>query len=159
MIWRAFEVVAPQLAELGRKRLERSGPALLGTLRRDGSPRISPIELHIVAGHLLFGVMRSGKRHDLVRDPRCTLHSAVTDPNGSDGEFKVHGRATPVGDPALRDASDSAWWRAYPADAAEVYSMDIESAAFVRWDARRGQLSIEDWTPEGGLREVRRPYP
>ncbi|MCI0583180.1 MAG: pyridoxamine 5'-phosphate oxidase family protein [Chloroflexi bacterium] len=159
MIWRAFEAAAPNLAEVGRKRLERPGLALLGTIRRDGSPRISPIELHIVAGHLLFGVMRSGKRHDLARDPRCTLHSAVTDPDGADGEFKVHGRATLVMDPALRDASDTAWWRAFPADAGDVYSMDLESAALVRWDSRRGQLSIEEWTRDGGLREVRRPYP
>jgi Pyridoxamine 5'-phosphate oxidase len=157
--WRVFEDAAPHLAEVGRERFERLGLALLGTLRHDGSPRISPIEPHIAADHLLFGVMRSAKRHDLEHDARCTLHSLVTDPNGSDGEFTIHGRAILVVDPALRDLPEVAWWRAFPADAATVYSLDVESAAFVRWDMSGGQVSIESWTAAGGVGATRRPYP
>jgi hypothetical protein len=157
--WGAFEAAAPHLAELGRERLERPGIALLGTLRRDGSPRISVIEPHVGGGHLLFGVMRSGKRLDLERDPRCTMHSSVSDPRGSAGEFKIQGRATLVVDPALRDQDDSAWWQAFPVDAASVYSMDIESATFVQWDVPRAEISIEAWTPAHGVRTMRRPYP
>src|SRR5439155_11987857 len=41
--WRAFAAGAPALAPVARTRLEDTGVALLGTIRRDGSPRISPI--------------------------------------------------------------------------------------------------------------------
>lgn len=157
--WRAFEIAAPRLAQVGRERLQGPGLALLGTLRRDGSPRISPIEPHITADHLIFGVMRSGKRDDLERDPRCTIHSLVIDPNGSDGEFAIHGRANRVVDPRLRDLPETAWWRAFPADAATVYWMVVEGAAFVRWDVPGEQVSIESWSAPDGMRAFRRPYP
>jgi hypothetical protein len=159
VIWRDFEAAAPSLAAAGRERFERTGIALLATLRRDGSPRISPVEPHIVSGHLVFGVMRSGKRGDLRRDPRCSLHSAVSDPNGAEGEFKVHGRADAVADDAIRDGPDDAWWRAFPAESADVYSVDIESAAFVRWDIPRAELAISEWSAGRDVRETRRPYP
>jgi hypothetical protein len=79
MIWRDFEAAAPELARLGAERLDAAGVALLGTLRRSGAPRISPIETFRAAGRLLFGVMAwSGKAQDLARDPRCAVHSAVS---------------------------------------------------------------------------------
>jgi hypothetical protein len=84
MIWAEFEGAAPEIARLGRERFVRAGVALLGTLRRDGSPRISPVEPHFVSGHLLFAAMSwSVKARDLARDPRCVLHSAVSDPDAS----------------------------------------------------------------------------
>ena len=42
--WRIFETEAAPLAQLVRARIEAHGLALLATLRRDGSPRISGIE-------------------------------------------------------------------------------------------------------------------
>jgi hypothetical protein len=45
--------------------------ALLGTLRPDGSPRVSPVEPYFAGGELVLGVMAwSGKARDLRRDPR-----------------------------------------------------------------------------------------
>ena len=97
MIWRDFEAAAPELARLGRERFERTGVVLVATVRKDGSPRISPVEPYLVLGHLLLGMMwRSRKALDLLREPRCAVHSAVCDPNGSDGEFKLYGRALTV---------------------------------------------------------------
>jgi pyridoxamine 5'-phosphate oxidase-like protein len=91
MNWAEFEEAAPDLAHNGRERFERTRVALIGTLRPDGSPRISPIEPYLLSDRLVIGVMRSAKGHDLLRDGRCTLHSAVSDVNGSDGEFKLRG--------------------------------------------------------------------
>ena len=51
--WRDMELGAPELARLGMARLTSPRVALLGTLRRDGSPRISPIEPYITAGQPL----------------------------------------------------------------------------------------------------------
>src|SRR5262245_66489877 len=75
-------------------RLNSAHVALLGTLRRDGSPRISPIEPYIVEGQLLIGAMAwSAKVGDLRRDPRYVLHSVVTGPDSGEGELKLYGPA------------------------------------------------------------------
>ncbi len=74
--------------------MELHGLILLGSLRRDGSPRISPVEPLIVDGELELGMMwQSKKALDLLRDPRCHVHTVVTDRNGTEGEFKLWGRA------------------------------------------------------------------
>ena len=159
MIWRDFEQSAPTLARLGRERFERTQVALLGTLRRDGWPRISPIGPHLVLGHLLFGVMRSLKAHDLLNDPRCVLHSSVSDVNGSEGEFKIYGRAVLVEDAQLRDGDYEAWWHSQPADAARVFSLAILGAAFLEWDPARGRFRAMRWSPDRGISESVRDYP
>jgi hypothetical protein len=160
MIWQEFAAAAPELARLGKERLEATGVALLGTLHKDGSPRISPVEPYIVEGHLLLGLMsRSRKAMDLRRDPRCVVHSAVCKPDGSEGEFKLYGRAEPVRDRRIRDSADRAWWVERPADDAFVVSLDVESAAFVSWNTDAGEMTVKRWTPERGARKVRLPYP
>ena len=80
--WRDVELGAPEIARLGMARLASARMALLGTLRRDGSPRISPVEPYIAGGQLLIGAMAwSAKAGDLRRDPRYVLHSVVTGPD------------------------------------------------------------------------------
>src|SRR5262245_8508503 len=102
MLWTAFENAAPELAHKGRALFDRK-MSLIGTLRKDGWPRIDPIEPYIGEGHLLLAMMwQSRKALDLLRDPRCTLHNPVTNPNGSDGEFKLHGRAIQAEEASLR---------------------------------------------------------
>ena len=133
--------------------------AMLATLRRDGSPRVSPIGPYLVLGHLLFGVMRSKKVHDLLRDPRCTLHSSVCDINGTEGEFKLYGRAVLVEDPQIRDGDYPAWWRSHPPAACHVFSMDIDSAAFVGWDLDASQYTVQKWSPDSGVSESKASYP
>ncbi len=72
--------------------------ALLGTLRRDASPRISPVEPYFVEGQLLVGAMAwSRKAADLRRNPRYVLHSALTGPDNGEGELKLYGSAVEVG--------------------------------------------------------------
>ena len=95
--WQQFAEAAPELASLGEAQFARTGLALVGTLRRDGWPRISPVEPFITNGQLYVGMMwRSVKALDLLRDPRCVVHSTVSDRNGTEGEFKVYGKAMEV---------------------------------------------------------------
>ena len=54
--WQDLEQGAPGIARPGRARLDQARVVLLGTLRRDGSPRISPVEPHFV--HLSWAVRR-----------------------------------------------------------------------------------------------------
>ena len=97
--WQQFAAQVPELAALGEAQFARTGLALVGTLRRDGWPRISPVEPFIVDGELYLGMMwRSVKALDLLRDPRCVVHSTVSDRHGAEGEFKVYGRAVDVTD-------------------------------------------------------------
>ncbi len=156
--WSHFEARAPRLAVLGSERFERTRVAILGTVRADGSPRISPIEPVLANGRLLLGAMPSLKRGDLERDPRCALHSSISDVNGSEGEFKIHGRAILAGD-EIRDAEYEAWWKSFPRESAAVFDVDIRSAVFVGWDTSNSELRVMRWTPQDGVTEHRRPYP
>ena len=98
-IWAEFAEAAPELAALGKAQFARTGLSLVGTLRRDGWPRISPVEPFIANGQLYLGMMwRSVKALDLLRDPRCVVHSTVSNRDGTEGEFKVYGRAVEVTD-------------------------------------------------------------
>jgi Pyridoxamine 5'-phosphate oxidase len=159
MNWREFEEAAPQLAQVGRERFEATRVALLGTIRSDGSPRISPIEPYLELGHLLLGMLAgSQKALDLSRDPRCTLHSAVSDVNGSEGEFKLYGRAVLVTDPSLAHGDYLAWWTAKDASPARVFSFDVASAAHIAWDVGKGKMIVRRWSPESGVETTARDY-
>jgi hypothetical protein len=157
--WRDLEQGAPEIARLGRARLDAARVALLGTLRRDGRPRISPVEPCLAFGELLIGVMASSvKAADLRRDRRCVLHSAVTGPDAGEGELKLSGIAGLAG-PDLRGAPADAWWRAWPAEKGLVYRLRIAHAAFVEWDLERGLVTVHQWSPRTGYRHARRAYP
>lgn len=159
MTWRDLELAAPEIAEPGKTRLDETRVALLATLRRDGSPRISPIEPFFTEGHLLFGAMAwTLKARDLGRDPRCTLHSAVTGPNEGEPELKLYGPAIEADDD-LRAACPSGWWTDQPHEAARVFSLSIEEAAFVTWDYEGGEMTVRRWSRETGLKTSRRSYP
>lgn len=157
MRWCAFEAAAPALARAARARFEATRIALLGTLRADGSPRISPIEPYFTPDELLLGAMaRSLKTLDLLRDPRCVLHSAISGPDAGEPEFKLYGRAPET---AQRDARPDAWWLSHPLDAAVVFALDIERASSVTWALERGEMTVVRWSATGGLAEETRSYP
>ena len=89
-----FEAAAPIVATPIRARLEKAGLTMLATIRRDGSPRISPVEVQFIEGHLYFGSMPGAqKAHDLDRDPRCALITPLADKKDLDGEGKLFAAA------------------------------------------------------------------
>lgn len=153
MTWREFAEASPELAELGRERIERFGFVLIGTLRSDGAPRINPVEAYIVDGHLTMNMMwRSLKALDLLRDPRVLVHSVVTRREGDEGEFKLRGRAVPIGDASLREAVAATFekkigWR--PPEKSHFFCIDVEGAAFVVYTD--GEQHLVRWSPERGL--------
>ena len=107
--WGEFEAASPELARLGRGLFDETGLVLLGTIRRDGFPRISPVEFFIFSGELYLGMIwRSYKAQDLQRDPRCMVMSTVHDRMLKDGEFKMAGIAAEVTDTAERRAWSAA---------------------------------------------------
>jgi hypothetical protein len=153
--WAEFEGAAPQLATLGRERFERDQLALVGTLRVDGSPRISPVAPYLALGHLLLGMeWPTSKARDLLRDDRCVVHSVVSDPDGADGEFKLYGRALLVEDEAIVREPTGAWWRDRRPGSYRVFTIDIDSAAFIGWDIEADQMHMMRWSPADGLSDV-----
>ena len=155
MIWKEFEQAASALASFGEVRFDDTGVILLGTLRRDGSPRISPVEPLIVGGQLCLGMMwQSRKALDLLRDPRCTVHSATVDRENKDGDFKLFGRGVDVQDLEERRRYGDALfekigWRPEEPNF-HVFAIDIESAASVTTEG--DALIVRTWKAQGPSR-------
>ena len=154
MRWDEFSAAVPELASLGEERLRSRELCLVGTLRRNGWPRISPVEPEFVDGELMLGMMwRSPKAIDLLRDPRLVVHSTLTDRHDLSGDFKLYGTALVIRDPDRRAAYRAAvraridWEPAEPRY--HLFAVDIDSAGFVTFADPRYGLA---WSPKAGLR-------
>jgi hypothetical protein len=107
-------------------------------------------------GELLLGMMwKSPKALDLLRDPRCVLHSCTSDRAGSEGDFKLYGQAREVTEPSLRDAYKAAVraridWE--PPEPFHVFAIEIGSAGSVIFGDERFWMT---WDPSRGLRRGR----
>jgi hypothetical protein len=153
MRWDEFAAAAPELAELGEERLRTRELCFVGTLRRNGWPRISPVEPDFVGGELMLGMMwRSPKALDLLRDPRLVVHSALADRHDLAGDIKLYGRAIAVEDEYRRDAYRATVtaridWD--PPGPYHLFAVDIESAGFVTFAEPRFGLA---WKAGGDVR-------
>ncbi len=152
--WLEFEQSDPELAALARERFAATDLVMLGTLRANGWPRITPIEYTFFEGDLVLGGMwQSRKFLDLQRDPRCAIHSTTANKDGQEGDVKLYGRAHPLPadriEPYWKHIFDQTGWRAD--GPAHVSTMDIESAAYVRFSAE-GTMRWKTW-PGGQWRE------
>ena len=152
--WQHVEDEAPELAARAREFFGRSRHQVLATLRQDGSPRVSGIEVDFADGELWIGCLwRSRKALDLLRDPRFALHGPTFHPvEGKEsewpGEAKITGRAIPVGPVTTDGASEQA--------DGEMFTADITEVVVTGLNAEASKLVIEFWTPERGLRKVER---
>jgi hypothetical protein len=159
MSWLDLEQAAPHIASQGHALLSRTRVAMLGTLRPDGSPRISPVEPCFTHGQLIFGVMPwSGKARDLHRDPRCVLHNAISNPDAGERELKLYGVAA-AASTAQRDACTQAWWTGQPRMAADVFVLELTEAVLIEWDLEHGRMTSTRWSPGHGLHQQARNYP
>jgi hypothetical protein len=135
MSWADFKKSAPALARKAEQLFDKTGVVLLGTVRKDGSPRISPVEPLIAQGELYVGMMwKSLKAADLLRDPRCTVHSAIRDRSAKDGEFKLHGRVRYIQDQAERKRYGQALFKKIGWNPEgmkyHLFAVDVASAGF-----------------------------
>jgi hypothetical protein len=161
--WTEFADAAPETAAVFLRRLDATGMALMATLRRDGSPRISPLEPDVSAGRLWLGSMPgSTKSRDLRRDPRLCLHSATDDKEVKDGDAKLWGVAV--------EATDEATRRAYVASVKEktgndldefpggfdLFWLDITAGSAVQLGADGNHLRITAWQAGADERVIER---
>ena len=145
MRWSEFKEAQPRLAEVGLRKLGDPGVVLVGTIRRDGSPRISPVEPMFWDGDLWLSMGRGSlKAKDLKRDPRVLVHSMVPGPEGTAGEYKVRGRAVAISDRELEKrfaaaVNERLGWQP---------EVGIEDVTFIRWDHSNNDQYVARW-PEG----------
>ena len=134
--WSAFATAAPELAAAVRARLDAHPYKLIATLRQDGSPRVSAIEVDFEEGELRAGSMPgSVKVADLDRDGRFALHGAPAPAAEWTGDAKVAGIAHPTTGPQPGA-------RYFRLDLCEASTVEVGDACLV----------ITVWTPAGGVR-------
>lgn len=147
MDWDAFKREAPEIATAAEARFNAHELIMLGTLRSDGWPRITPVEFLIVDGKLYLGMMwRSMKARDLLRDPRCVLHSATSDKAGTQGDAKIYATAQ-----AITDLAERARFREVCLDRTDwapdepefhLFAIEVQRAAYVVFANDKQQTNV-----------------
>jgi hypothetical protein len=152
--WDAFEQACPEIGSMARERFARDELVLVGTIRADGSPRISPTEPDFAAGELFLGMMwRSPKALDLLRDPRGVVHSVPSDRWNEGGDIKLYGTLDAIDDLDIRSVYREAirarldWAPEEPSF--HLFALDLEHAAYKRFDEHTNETWT--WSPGRGL--------
>lgn len=147
--WRDFERREPQLATRVRESFERHRHAVLGTLKQDGSPRLSGLEAPIRDGHLWLGTSSATRiASDLRRDPRFALHSSLDEEHLPQGDSRVHGVALAATNREVEVfVAGSRFPIPDPATIA-LFVANIVRVVHVRVAGNR--LEIDNWTPATG---------
>jgi hypothetical protein len=147
----------PEFAARVRAAFDAHAHKFLATLRADGSPRISGIEMSFVGGEpWLAGMPASAKFEDLRRDPRFALHSGSAEPDAFDGDAKLSGRAEQVTDDAGRAAFAKDAGIAPEHMDFELFRVDLEQVVLVALNDEKTALIITSWRPGKGLTRTAR---
>jgi len=152
MHWSEIERHQPHLADLGRQRLLGPGVVLVATIRRDGTPRLSPVEPFVMDGALWLSMMwDSTKATDLLRDPRILVHSVISSRDGGEGEFKVRGAARAENDTAVQSryaqaVAESLGWEA-EVGWFHLFEVSIEHLTYIRYDPVIEYQHVAMWPP------------
>ncbi|GAA1679412.1 pyridoxamine 5'-phosphate oxidase family protein [Fodinicola feengrottensis] len=159
--WKEFAQAAPRIAEIFLRRHAATGNlCMLGTLRSDGFPRISPVEPRIFEGQLaVVGMPDTTKFNDLARDPRFCLHTATVDTHVKDGDAKLFGTVTNLQDTELhqrfaQQLYDDTGFDLRGREFDQFYVADITVGSAV--EVGDGHLDVTIWKPGEAERVVRK---
>lgn len=160
--WGEIEAAEPEFCARARARFDAHVHKTIATLRRDGSPRISGIEVIFAGGEVWVGSMRDAvKAKDLRRDPRYALHSGSDDPSDWQGDAKLAGTAEEVLDQGVLDrvmtsASPEAHDAEHRIEEMHLFRLEIEELVWIGLDAARERLVVDSWHPDRGRRRIER---
>lgn len=157
--WSEVAAASPELARLVQERFDAYGLALLATLRRDGSPRISGIEPLFALNELWLGMMpASRKALDLLRDGRFALHSATTDKQVTHGDARISGVALSIVDEKefepFREAFAASTGYPPPDGPFQLFRADVREISLIRPGG--DHLDIDWWQHDAGTKHVER---
>ncbi|MBO0731103.1 MAG: pyridoxamine 5'-phosphate oxidase family protein [Acidimicrobiaceae bacterium] len=150
MQWSDILSQQPTLAEIATDKLIKPGVLLVGTLRHDGTPRISAVEPLVMEGQLWLSMMgTSMKTRDLRRDRRIVLNSIVTDPQAT--ELKVRGTVHPHDEPATQQhyattVAAALGWEPVVGHFA-LFTIDIDDFTYIGYDPDTGGQHVARWPP------------
>ena len=148
--WAQVRAAEPDFADRVRKVFDAHRHKTMATVRRDGSPRISGIEVEFSEDEVFMGMMPgSVKLADLRRDPRLALHSASEDPPKDDpgewiGDAKIAGRAVEVPDVER------------PSEEGHRFLVDVDEVVLIQIGRPADHLVIESWHARRGLQRRER---
>ncbi|MEV4785826.1 pyridoxamine 5'-phosphate oxidase family protein [Streptomyces tuirus] len=152
--WAAFVTAEPDLAGLVEKRFGAYTHHVLATLRKDGSPRTSGLEVRFLNGELWLGMMPDSlKALDLRRDPRFALQANPGEGTGmGGGDVRISGRAIEVDDVATKagyveEVEPPEPFHLFRTELTEVVRTCIEDDTY---------LVVQVWTPGTPLRTIKR---
>jgi len=128
---------APDFAERLKQLFDAGTNKTIATIRADGSPRISGIELHIDETATLGMMGGSAKLADVRRDPRVAIHSPTLEPPADVEQWAGDGKLAGT----LVETADG-------------FELDITEAVLTR--VQGGQLVVESWHPVRGHEVIRR---
>ncbi|MGW7614952.1 pyridoxamine 5'-phosphate oxidase family protein [Streptomyces antimycoticus] len=151
--WAGFAAAEPAFADYAQDRFGRYRHHVLATLRQDGSPRVTPLEVTFLSGELWLGMMPdSRKALDLRRDPRFSVQANPGPGDGlTEGDVRVSGRAVEVTDPETvarfaEEVRPPEPFHLYRAELTEVVHTALEN----------GQMVLRTWRPGQPVQVVRR---
>ncbi|MBA3283031.1 MAG: pyridoxamine 5'-phosphate oxidase family protein [Acidimicrobiia bacterium] len=162
--WKQFNASEPELAARALAILTSTTNGVLGTIRRDGTPRLSGIDPFIAHGELWIGSMPGARKGaDLKRDPRMALHGipwesrkvrdGAAEPG--EGDAKLTGRAVLASDEEKRAAfAAERGFEPPDIDTSDVFRIDLATVVVV--SVADDQLVIDRWSAAEGRQTVRR---
>jgi len=143
--FRELSLLAPEVADPIAARFAQSGVGMLGTVRLNGAPRVSPIEVGSCEDRLYVGMMPGSRKHlDALRDPRYCMVTAIADRHDTAGEGKLYGVLDLVSersrsDTILRHLAGANGYDPEPLLGSPMFELLVDAAAW--------QLVIDDaWT-------------
>ncbi|MGW5866000.1 pyridoxamine 5'-phosphate oxidase family protein [Streptomyces sp. NPDC055239] len=154
--WAVFSAAEPTFARTTEERFGLFTHHVLATLRKDGSPRTTGLEVRFLYGELWLGMMPdSMKALDLRRDPRFSVQANPgAGAEMADGDIRISGRAIEVEDPEViaRYVGE-----VNPPDPAAFHLFRTELTEVVRTYIEDGKyLVVQLWKPGTPARITRR---
>lgn len=154
--WAAFTAAEPDLAKTVEDRFGQYTHHVLATLRKDGSPRTSGLEVRFLDGEFWLGMMPGSlKARDLLRDPRFAIQANPGEGQTmGGGDVRISGRAHLVEDAAtvarytdqvpVPNPDD---FHLFRTELTEVTRTSVEDDTY---------LVVRVWTPGEGIRVMKR---
>jgi hypothetical protein len=141
--WAEIEQADPDFAARVQSRFDAATNKVIATLRADGAPRVSGLELKFEDGEVTLGMMAgSMKLRDVRRDPRIAVHCPTSEPTSPEewpGDAKLAGTVVAVDPPASSPFPDAGFFK-----------LDITEVVLTHVGTPADHLVIETWHPGRG---------